>query len=189
MGDVWVIGSLWIAREWGILSVFSAFRFEGRHQSLKSEIRNRSFKGGSKKRGSRLRGARRALRKGWAEVLRNDNVDWGLGAKGFNVSQPSWTRQEAYGSAKKYWERVIARGSCSVSYMFVLHSYNFVVHTLVIWWWNTIWTRVNDWNNAKKDPHNCLHVCLHAWHALDPRCLCLGVKGGWKQAFTWILHA
>ena len=45
----------------------------------------RSFKGGSKKRGSRLRGARRALKKGWAEVLRNDDLDWGLYAKGFNV--------------------------------------------------------------------------------------------------------
>ena len=56
-----------------------------RHQSLKSEIRRRSFKGGSKKRGSRLRAARRALRKGWAKVLRNDNLDGGLYAKGFNV--------------------------------------------------------------------------------------------------------
>ena len=46
-----------IAREWGTLSTFSAFKGEGRHQSLKSEIRKRSFKGGSKKRGSRLRGA------------------------------------------------------------------------------------------------------------------------------------
>ena len=73
------------AREWGTLSAFSAFSGEGRHQSLKSEMRKRSFKGGSKKRGSRLQGARRALRKGWAEVLRNDNLDRGSYAKGFNV--------------------------------------------------------------------------------------------------------
>ena len=66
--------------------------------------------GGSKKRGSRLRGARRALRKGWAEVLRNDNLDSGLYARGFNIWRPSWTRQEAYGNAKQYWERVMRKG-------------------------------------------------------------------------------
>ena len=77
---------------------------------MKSEIRKRSFKGGSKKRGSRLRGARRAQRKGWAEVLQNDNMDGGLYAKGFNVWQPSWTRQEAYGRAQTYWERVMHKG-------------------------------------------------------------------------------
>ena len=107
---LWVDHMWGIAREWGTLSAFSAFRGEGRHQSLKSEIRKRSFKGGSKKRGSRLRGARRALRKGWAEVLRNDNVDWGLFSWGFNVWQPSWTRQKAYGNAKQYWERVMRKG-------------------------------------------------------------------------------
>ena len=77
---------------------------------MKSEISKRSFKGGSRKRGSRLRGARRAQRKGWAEVLRNDNVEWGLCAKGFNVWQPSWTRHEAYGNAKQYCERVMRKG-------------------------------------------------------------------------------
>ena len=107
----WVAVCHWVhGWEWGTLSTFSAFKGERRHQSLKSEVRNRSFKGGSKKRGSRLRGARRAHRKGWAEVLRNDNVDWGLYAKGFNVWQPSWTRQEAYGNAKQYWERVMRKG-------------------------------------------------------------------------------
>ena len=89
---LWVDHMWRIAREWGTLSAFSAFRGEERHQSLKSEIRKRSFKGGSKKRGCRLRAARRALRKGWAEVLRNDNLDLGLYAKGFNVRQPFWTR-------------------------------------------------------------------------------------------------
>ena len=73
--DLWVDHMWGIAREWGTLSTFSAFKNEGRHRSLKSEIRKRSVKGGSKKRGSRLRGARRAQRKGWAEVLRNDNLD------------------------------------------------------------------------------------------------------------------
>ena len=82
---LWVDHMWGIAREWGTLSAFSALRAEGRHHSLKSETRNRSFKGGSKKRVSRLRGARRTLRKGWAEVLRNDNCDWRLYAKGFNV--------------------------------------------------------------------------------------------------------
>ena len=99
-----------ITREWGTLSAFNAFRGEGRHSSLKSEIRKRSFKGGSKKRGSRLRGTRRAQRKECAEMLGNDNLDWGLYAKGFNVCQPSWTRQETCGRAKKYCERVMCKG-------------------------------------------------------------------------------
>ena len=82
---LWVDHMWGIAREWGTLSAFSAFKGEGRHQLLKSEIRKRGFKGGSKKRGSRLRGVRQALRKGWAEVLRNDNLDRGLYARVFNV--------------------------------------------------------------------------------------------------------
>ena len=51
-----------------------------------------------------------------AEVLRNNNLnsdldlDLGLYAKGFNVWLLSLTRQEAYGSAKKYWERVMRKG-------------------------------------------------------------------------------
>ena len=53
---LWVDHMWGIAREWGTLSAFSAFKGEGRHQSLKSEIRKRGFKGGSNKRGSRLRG-------------------------------------------------------------------------------------------------------------------------------------
>ena len=51
---LWVDHVWGVARERGTLSASSAFRREGRHQSLKSEIRKRSFKGGSKKRGSRL---------------------------------------------------------------------------------------------------------------------------------------
>ena len=34
-------------------------------------------------------------------------------------------------------------------------------------------------NNAKKDPCNCLRVCLHAWLALDRGCgFVFGCKGG-----------
>ena len=102
-------GMLFLEDRAGILH-WKIFRGEGRHQSLKSEIRKRSFKGGSKKWGCRLRGTRQTLKKGPADVLRNENLDWGLYAKGFNVWQPSWTRQEAHGSAKKYWERVICKG-------------------------------------------------------------------------------
>ena len=50
---LWVDHMWGIAKEWGTLSAFNAFRGEGRHRSLKSGIRNKSFKGGSKKRGSR----------------------------------------------------------------------------------------------------------------------------------------
>ena len=102
---LWVDHMWGIARECGTLSAFSAFRGRGKHQSLKSDIRKRSFKGGSKKRGSHLRGARCALRKGCPKVLRNDTLDCGLCAKGLSVWQPSWTRQEAYG----------IRGRCRVS--------------------------------------------------------------------------
>ena len=47
-----LVDHMWgIARQWGTLSAFSALRGEGRHWLLKSEIRKRSSKGGSKKRG------------------------------------------------------------------------------------------------------------------------------------------
>ena len=36
--------------------------------------------------------------------------DWGLYGKRLNVWQPSRTRQEAYGNAKQYWERVMRKG-------------------------------------------------------------------------------
>ena len=40
------VDHMWgIAREWGTLPAFNAFKGEGRHESLKSEIRKRSFKG------------------------------------------------------------------------------------------------------------------------------------------------
>ena len=38
------VDHMWgIAREWGTLSTFSAFKGQGRHQSLKNEITKRSF--------------------------------------------------------------------------------------------------------------------------------------------------
>ena len=40
----------------------------------------------------------------------NDHLDWGLFSRGFNVWQPSWARQEAYGNGKQYLERVTRKG-------------------------------------------------------------------------------
>ena len=37
-------------------------------------------------------------------------MNWGLFSRGFTVRQPSCTRQEAYGNAKQYWERVMLKG-------------------------------------------------------------------------------
>ena len=107
---LWVDHMWGIAREHGTLSAFSAFGGEERHFLLQSEIRKRSFKGRSKKLGSRLRGVRRALRKRWAEVLRNDNFDWVLFSSGFNVWLPVWTSQDAYGNAKQCCEKVMRKG-------------------------------------------------------------------------------
>ena len=94
-----------IAREWGTLSTFNAFKGEGRHQSLKSEIRKRSFKGGSKKRGSRLMGGEPSIEDGVGRSASERQP-----AKGFNVWQHSSTRQDAYWNAKQYWERVMRKG-------------------------------------------------------------------------------
>ena len=96
----------WIQR-WGTVCVFGAFKGEGRHIQLKSEIRRRSFKGGAKGRKGGKRN-RRAMghksRKGWGEVTSNDNLDWGLYAEGFSVWKKSFTKQEAYAEASKYWK-------------------------------------------------------------------------------------
>ena len=98
-----LVGHMWgIVRECGSLSAFSAAGVEGRRKLLKNEIRKKTFRQRSNKRGSRLRGARGALRKRWAGVLQNENLDPGLYAKGLNVLQPSRTQQGAYGSAKTY---------------------------------------------------------------------------------------
>ena len=53
---------------------------------------------------SRLRGARVPVkggkedhtRKGWGEVIRSDNVDWGLYNKKTLVWESSWTKQRGY---------------------------------------------------------------------------------------------
>ena len=83
-----LVDHMWgMVRECVSLSAFSAVGVEGRRQSLNNEIRKKTFRGRSNKRGSRLRGARGALREGWAEVLRNDDLHWGLYAIGFNVLQ------------------------------------------------------------------------------------------------------
>ena len=84
---LWIDHLLGWARRWGHIAIFAAFKGEGRHKALKCEISKRSFRGGSKGgRVSRLRGARVRVkggngdrtRKGWGEVIRSDNLDWGL---------------------------------------------------------------------------------------------------------------
>ena len=35
-------------------------------------------------------------RKGWGEVIRSDNLDWGLYNKKFSVWESSWTKQRGY---------------------------------------------------------------------------------------------
>ena len=53
---------------------------------------------------SRLRGARVRVKggkgdrtqKGWGEVIRSDNLDWGLYNKNFSVWESSWTKQRGY---------------------------------------------------------------------------------------------
>ena len=92
------------ARTWGHIAIFSAFKGEGWHKALNTEISNRSFRGGAKGgRVSRLRGARRARaskgerkRKGWGEVIRLDNLDWGLCNKRLSVWEQSWTKQKGF---------------------------------------------------------------------------------------------
>ena len=76
---LWMDHMWGIAREWGTVSAFNAFDGEGKHQSLKSEIRKRSFKGGRKKRGPAYEGQGEHI----------DNLDWGLHANGFSVRQPA----------------------------------------------------------------------------------------------------
>ena len=68
---------------WRHIAIFSAFKGEGWHKALKTDISTRNFRGVAKGgRVSRLRGTRRAKagmgkRKwtGWGEVIRSDNLD------------------------------------------------------------------------------------------------------------------
>ena len=102
---LWIDHLLGWARRWGHIAIFAAFKGEGRHKALKCEISKRSFRGGSKGgRVSRLRGARVRVKggkgdrtqKGWGEVIRSDNLDWGLYNKKFSVWESSWTKQRGY---------------------------------------------------------------------------------------------
>ena len=102
---LWIDHLLGWARRWGHIAIFAAFKAEGRHKALKCEISKRSFRGGSKSgRVSRLRGARVRVkggkgdrtRKGLGEVIRSDNLDWGLYNKNFSVWESSWTKQRGY---------------------------------------------------------------------------------------------
>ena len=102
---LWIDHLLGWARRWGHIAIFAAFKGEGRHKALKCEISKRSFRGGSKGgRVSSLRGATVRVkggkgdrtRKGWGEVIRSDNLDWGLYNKKFSVWESSWTKQRGY---------------------------------------------------------------------------------------------
>ena len=97
---LWVDHMVEVAGLYGGLSLTAGFKTEGTHKALKREVRNRSFKGGGK--GSRLRG----VRKSWGEFIRNDNMDYSLLNKGFNVSEPAWTKQEAYLKNKSAWKHL-----------------------------------------------------------------------------------
>ena len=70
--QLWVDHMVEVAGLYGDLSLTGGFKAEGRHNPLKQEVRNRSFKGVGK--GSRLRG----VRKSWGELIRNDNMDYNL---------------------------------------------------------------------------------------------------------------
>ena len=95
---LWVDHMVEVAGLYGDLSLTAGFKAEGRHKALKQEVRNSSFKGGGK--GSRLR----VVRKSWGELIRNDNGDYSLLNKGFNVWEPEWTKQEAYLKSKSAWK-------------------------------------------------------------------------------------
>ena len=84
---LWVDHMVEVAGLYGDLSLTAGFKAKGRHKAPKQEVRNRSFKGGGK--GSRLRG----VRKSWGELIRNDNMDYSLLIKGFNVWEPAWTKR------------------------------------------------------------------------------------------------
>ena len=86
---LWVDHMLGYAKQWHALGAFAAFKAEERHKTLKTEIRFRSFKGGARKvkggvRGRRGRLVRQVFVKGWREVVKNDNLDWGLLKRGWD---------------------------------------------------------------------------------------------------------
>ena len=61
---------------------FGAFRGEERHKVFKVEIRRRSFKAGRRRGWTAGGGGGGLLRKSYAEVIRDDNLDQGLGHTG-----------------------------------------------------------------------------------------------------------
>ena len=46
------------------------------------------------------------MRKSWGELIQNDNMDYNLPNKGFNVWDPAWTKQEAYLKNKSAWKHL-----------------------------------------------------------------------------------
>lgn len=106
---LWVDHLLEYARIWKGVSLTSAFRGEERHKSLKSEIRFRSFKGGAKFQGKEghFKGGR--FRKGYGELIRNDNLDWSLLKVGLDTTSRAWTKQELYKAHRKYWRSLRKR--------------------------------------------------------------------------------
>ena len=78
-------------------------------RELKTEIRFRSFKGGARKvkggvRGRRGRLVTQVFVKGWREVVKNDNLDWGLLKRGWDVWVRAWTQQPHVKEHKTYWK-------------------------------------------------------------------------------------
>ena len=100
---------LGFARQWHALGAFAAFKAEERHNTLKTEIRFRSFKGGARKakgvvQARRSSLVRQAIVKGWREVVKTDNLDWALLKRGWDVWVPAWTQQPQVKEHRTYWK-------------------------------------------------------------------------------------
>ena len=106
---LWVDHMLGFAKQWHALGDFAAFKAEERRKTLKTEIRFRSFKGGARKvkggvRRRRGRLVRQVFVKGFREVVKNDNLDWGLLKRGRHVWVRAWTQQPHVKEHKTYWK-------------------------------------------------------------------------------------
>ena len=75
------------------VEMFSAFAGEERHKRLKSELKQRTFKGGKRQ---------KAKRRSYGDVVRNDNLDWGLRDLGLDVWTQAWTKQRLYETKNGY---------------------------------------------------------------------------------------
>ena len=129
---LWVDYMWGIAREWGPLSTFSAFRGEGRHQLLKSESRKRSCKGGSQKRGSRLRGGTPSTEEGVGENASAEQP-------GPEVVCHGAPRLAAFLDAPRgTWEcqAVLRKGDVyrDVVLFLACSSYNVTIPLCILWW-------------------------------------------------------